>query len=204
MFVRLKQILQHERLAIRVTGTLTTGYALLYLAWVVGYYLLPDRALHGWLSAGVSMTPTNLPALALQILGYNLALPGLLLVALSRMRAGGYSLGYNVPFINAVLYGLWLGTNSFAVPMPERMAPTLSLFVQRSGPYEMAALMLMSAALANNAWVAQRTFWSGPMVTIPKGERPPLRWPEYTTLALAVLFLAVANTVEAWMWLKRL
>lgn len=187
----------------RIVAVLAVGYGLLYASWIAGYYLLPERALEGWLSGSARIEPDNLLSLTIQILGYNLGLPGLLILALSRMHAGGYSLGYNVPFFNAALYGLWLGTNSFAVPMPVRLAPTLALFRMRSGPYEMAAFMLMAAALARSAAVAQESFWGGATVRIPATERR-VGLAEYAVLALAVLLLAAANTAEAWMWLKRI
>lgn len=198
----LLRLLQHERLSTRVAGTLVLGYALLYAAWAAGYYLFPEYALQGWLSGSARIEPDGLLSLALQLMVYNLALPGLLTVGLSRIQAGGYNLGYNVPFFNCVLYGLWLGTNSFAVPMPERLAPTLSLFWSRSGPYEMAAFMLMAAALARSALIAQRSFWGGPTIRIPAAERR-LRPAEYAALALAVLLVAASSTLEAWMWLQR-
>lgn len=139
MWRTIRHWLQHERLSIRIGTTLSIGYLSLFAAWTVGYYFLPERLLQNQLSGGVAMAPKGLLPLALRLFGYNLALPGLLTSALSLMQTGGYSLGYNVPFVNASLYGLWLGTNSFSVPMPERLAPTLALFWSRSGPYEMAA-----------------------------------------------------------------
>lgn len=194
--------LQHDRLGVRVGTALSIGYLLLFGAWAVGYYFIPERALHNQLSGGVEMVPEGLLPLAIRIFGYNLGLPGLLTLVLSRMRAGGYSLGYNVPFVNVILYGLWLGSNSFSVPMPERLAPTLALFWSRSGPYEMASFLLMAAALARTARVAQPTFWSGPLLRLPEKERQ-MSGSEYAVLALAVLLLAAAAWVEASMWLAR-
>lgn len=199
----LSQFLQHERLPVRTGAALSIGYVLLYIGWAVGYYLLPEFALQGWLSGSARMEPEGFLSLALQLFGYNLALPGLLTLGLSRIQAGGYNLGYNVPFANTVLYGLWLGTNSFAVPMPERMAPTLSLFWSRSGAYEMAAFTLLAAALARSAWLAQRSIWGGPTVRIPAAERR-LRPAEYAIIGLAFLLLAGSSATEAWMWLQRI
>lgn len=201
MWPRILRWLHHDRLAVRVASALVIGHLLIFAGWIAGYYLLPERALHGWLSSGAPIEPTSLVPLAAQLFAYNVCLPGLATVWLSRVQAGGYSLGYNVPFLNSVLYGLWLGTNSFAVPLPQRLAPTLAVYYTRSGPYEMTALLLVAAALARTASIVQETFWGGRTVYIPAAERR-LHLREYLVIAFAVLLLAVANTVEAWMWLE--
>jgi hypothetical protein len=204
MWSLLVRVLHHDRLMVRALGAAAVGYLLLYISWGVGYLLLPEGALRGKLSGGMPMLTAGVASLAVQLLAYNLLLPGLLVVLLSRMQVGRFSLGYNVPFLNAVLYGLWLGSNSFAVPMPERLAPTLALFVQRSGPYEMLAFLLAAAALARSARVRQLGFWTGRVVAVPPEERRALGPGEYLALALAIVTLAAANLVEAWMWMDRL
>lgn len=200
----LVRILHHDRLAVRVAGAVGVGYALFFLAWSIGYSVLPEGVLRGQLSGGLPMVTSSPLMLAVQIVGFNLLVPGLVLVLLSRMQVGRFSLGYNVPFANMVLYGLWLGTNSFQVPMPERMEPTLTVFWQRSGPYEMLAFTLMAAVLARSARVRQVSFWSGPTVPVPPAERGTLGLPEYIVLALALAMLVAANVVEAGMLYRRL
>lgn len=203
MWAKVRKGLQHERLSVRIGWSLLVGYLLLFAGWVAGYGLLQEGALRGALSGGAPLESPDQLGLFLRLGGYNLGLPGLLLYGFSRLKVGGYSLGYNIPFLNALLYGLWLGSNSFAVPMPERMAPSLAVFWQRSGPWEMAAFMLMAAALARSAAFAQASFWHGPTVRLPKSEAE-LRTGEWLCLAGAILLLAAANWIEAQMLLARL
>lgn len=198
------RILQHDRLPARALGALAGGLALLYISWGVGYYVLPEGILRGKLSGGLPMNTGSVEVLYLQILGYNLLLPGLLTVLLSLMQVGRYSLGYNVPFLNVILYGLWLGSNSFAVPMPQRQAPTLAVFVQRTGPYEMIAFLLVAAAFARSGRVRQMSFWRGPVVAVPPAERRRFGAAEYLAVALAIVILAAANLIEAVMLVERL
>jgi hypothetical protein len=48
------------------------------------------------------------------------------------------------------MYAVFLGTNSFFIPMAEPMVPTLAVLL-RGGPYEMTAFILMAVTTYNHS-----------------------------------------------------
>ncbi|MCD6425189.1 MAG: hypothetical protein J7L35_06750 [Anaerolineales bacterium] len=57
----------------------------------------------------------------------------------------GLSLGYFPLLVLSTMYAVTLGTNSFSMPLPARMAPSIEVLL-RSGPYEIASYFLMAAS----------------------------------------------------------
>jgi len=134
-----------RRLVVRFAALLTLSLLVFILFWSAAYALLPEGLLRGgsrvrmmgdveagrtiraeWLSIWVR----NLPWVA------GIALVGLVV---------GYGYACAIPLVWTVFYALILGTNSFAFPMPERMAPSLDV-MGRAGPYELAGFLLAAAA----------------------------------------------------------
>lgn len=203
--IQLVNLLQHDRLWVRLVSAAATAFVLFYLAWGIGYSLLPEGVLRGWLPAGnLNLDTSGIPTLAAQIFLYNLGIPGGLTVVASWVHVGRYSLGYNIPFLNVVLYGLVLGSNSLALPMPVRLAPTLAVLCQRSGPMEMMAYIIMAAVLARTGRIRQEGLMGGHAYRIPPEERQPLGLREYVLLLAAAALLAVAAWREAAMLWERI
>ena len=59
-------------------------------------------------------------------------------------------LGYITSIGLITLYAVFLGTNSFSIPMAEPMSPTLAV-LGRGGPYEMTAYILVAVATYNQS-----------------------------------------------------
>ena len=140
--VWLRRLYLNESLLVRIAVLLASGAVLLALAWTSAYFLLPERLLQTGAPAGEGAAGSLLLEWS-RIAGYNLLM--LVVIALIGLLLPQYPFAYLVPLVWCVFYGILLGTNSFVVPMPERMAPSLSVF-QRAGPYEMAAFLLVAAA----------------------------------------------------------
>ena len=64
-----------------------------------------------------------------------------------------FPLGYVPPLGQIAIYAIFLGTNSFSIPMAEPMAPTLAVF-RRCGPYEMTVFILVAVAIYNQSRIA--------------------------------------------------
>jgi hypothetical protein len=137
-----RRLYLNESILVRIAVLLASGAVLLALAWISAYYLLPERLLQTGAPAGEGAAESLLLEWS-RIAGYNLIM--LAAIALIGLLLPQYPFAYLVPLVWCVFYGILLGTNSFVVPMPERMAPSLSVF-QRAGPYEMAAFLLVAAA----------------------------------------------------------
>jgi hypothetical protein len=134
-----------ERLLVRFGLLFLLSLALFLATWSLAYAFLPERLLaagnparlagHEEVSATLwsewqSLVARNLPWVA------GIALINLLV---------GYPYACLVPLWWTVFYALLLGTNSFAIPMPEPMAPSLEV-LGRAGPYELVAFLFAAAA----------------------------------------------------------
>lgn len=147
-----KGLLLHPNVAVRFL-VLWVGVATVFVvAWIIGFTWLPEGILRGVFPgsrlAGGAAVESTFVREWVRIVAVNLATAGLMTGLASLMETEtGFPLGYLVPLWNAALYGALLGTNSFAIPIPQgRMAPSFDVF-GRSGVYEITAYVLLAASL---------------------------------------------------------
>jgi hypothetical protein len=197
----MKKFLCADRLLVRWLA-LTTVAALLFIAaWGLSYALLPEGILRGRTAAGVLAGETAAATFLaewMRIFAINLVLGSLILAANRVLRVNGYPLGYLIPLLWSVIYGVTLGTNSFAIPLAQRMAPSLAV-LGRSGVYEILAYLLV--AVATYAWALYKSPQLFATTGMPVVPTPALSLPraERIGLVVAVLILALANAWEAYM-----
>jgi hypothetical protein len=145
----LQRFLLHRRLTIRFTSLMLLVAVLFTAAWSTGYYLLPEGMLRGQTAVPALIVEGRAETLWqewLTIAAWNLTLPvAIILLANLLLRIHRYPAGYIILSIQTLLNGLVLGTNSFAIPLAEPMAPSLAV-LQRAGPYEIAAYTLICVA----------------------------------------------------------
>jgi hypothetical protein len=110
------------------------------------------------------------------------------------IKVNGYSFGTIVALFNLVGYGLFIGTHSFAIPYPERLAPTVQI-LSRSGPYEMAALVLLAASSYGWSFFAIKKIFRTNPERVEQG--PRLSWQDAVGVVLGISILMTANWVEA-------
>ena len=119
-------------------------------AWTLSYLLIGEGALREVLSSRV---PEGVfaagPSLAITIFQWNLVFGVGAIVVGSLVAIGPISLGYLAPWWWALGYGVALGTNSFVLTVPGKLAPRLDILWQHIGAREILAYILVSAALAN-------------------------------------------------------
>ncbi len=142
--------------------SLGTGYVLFFASWAFAYLFLPEGLLRGRTGASLAvrgMSDRSLWLLLGQILLWNGAVAFLLTPLASRVAVGRFSLAYLVGFGNAVLFGLYLGTNSMQVRHASVPAPSLSVFLG-PGAWEIAAYLTVGAALARIYRTRQSSFWT--------------------------------------------
>ncbi len=193
--------LLHPRLLIRLISLTIFGSGLLMLAWSLGYHVLPEGLFRG--GAGTHMVRSALNTSSTSVLEEWIkifkanSLPALLILGSSLLiRVNRFSFGYLIAFFNITGYGLFLGTNSFAIPMPARMAPSLAVF-ERSGPYEMFALIMLAAASYGwSHFEIKRLFRTNPERITPS---PGISMTEIIVSLLGIGILAAANWREALM-----
>jgi hypothetical protein len=184
---------------IRFVSFMGVGTLLFLLAWCIGYYFLPAGAFHGGAEAHMVRGQLTAQSTSVfeewtKIFKANLLVALIILLGSLLIRVNGLSFGYFAVFYNVIGYGLFVGTNSFAIPYPERMAPSFEI-LSRSGPYEMAALSMLAAA--TYFWPLfqiKRIF-----LTSPERVDTPFRfsWKDAIGVALGLAVLGAANWIEA-------
>ncbi len=162
----MKRVLCHERLYVRFLALFGLGVILFTLTWTLSYLFLPEGVLRG--RTGSAMLAGDDAAGSfiaewLRIVALNLAAGSLIVVANRIYRFKGFPLGYLIPLAWLTIYAICLGTNSFSIPLPERMAPSLAV-LGRTGLYEIAAFTLVAAATYSinlYNWTLDKRFGSG-------------------------------------------
>jgi len=177
---------EDERLSVRFGLLLLTGVVLFLGTWTAAYHLLPAGLLAGGnpvRTVGGEGVGRSLGAewrfMVIRNLPWVLGIPLVNLLL-------GYPYACLVPVYWTVLYAVILGTNSFAVPMPERMAPSLDV-LGRAGPYEITAYLFVAAATSTLSQVPLP--WRG------REEGAEVRWGE---VAAGILLAAVVILLAAW------
>lgn len=195
----MKRLLCHENLLMRFLSLYGMSLGLFLVAWLFGYHVLPEGVLRGRTGAAIlagSEAADTVLWEFLRIAAINVTVAILFVVIPNRVLAiRGIPLGYVPPIIWSILYGVTLGTNSFSIPLPERMAPTWGVLA-RSGLYEIAAYCLLAAATyATSVARSDSLLGLGSEQVQPRpGFVEKTHW---VGVAASVLLLLAANAWEA-------
>jgi hypothetical protein len=190
--------LTHASPVTRAATASVIALALWIGAWTLSYVFLSEGLLRGLMTARV---PDEVfvagPTLGATIFQWNL-LFGMGVIAISSMFAiGKLSLGYVAPWWWAIGYGVALGTNSFVLTEPGKLAPNLEVMWQHIGAREILAYLLVAAALANiHFWRPRR--WYDMTLRRVRGLRElRMRGLELTFVAGGLVLLAWTAGIEA-------
>ena len=157
MFVR---ALTHRSPVSRTVAAIMVALVLWMGAWTLSYLLLSEGVLRDLMSARVPDDVLKAgPGLAVTIFEWNLVFGVGAIVVGSFFAIGQVSLGYFAPWWWALGYGVALGTNSFVVTVPGKVAPRISILWEHIGAPEILAYLLVAAALANiHVWRPRRWY----------------------------------------------
>ncbi len=197
----MKGLLIHEKLFVRFLALFGIGAVLFTLMWTLSYFFLPEGILRGRTGSAIlagDEAAGSFIAEWLRIAAMNLMAGSLVVLANRIYRYKGFPLGYIVPLAWLSMYAICLGTNSFSIPLPERMAPSLDVF-GRSGLYEMAAFTLLAVATYSiNLYEVTRFIPPTYETVIPK-PKFSLTLEGWIGFGLAIAVLLAANAREAYM-----
>lgn len=145
-----KNYLMHHSLIIRFLSLLAVVSVVFAGVWGVSYWLMPEHLLTGragsQILAGSGLAGGSVWLEWMRILGLNLAVAVLFLVSANLIiTKRGYPFGYVTVVMVAAIFAVIIGTNSFTIPMPVRMPPSIRIFGS-SGAYEIMAYVLAVAA----------------------------------------------------------
>lgn len=142
--------LTHESPVRRILTATLIALILWFGAWTVSYLVLSEGVLRDAMAARVPEDILATPdRLAATIFTWNLIFGVGSIVVGSFFAIGPLSLGYFAPWWWALGYGVALGTNSFVVTVPGKIAPRLDILWEHIGAPEILGYLLVAAALAN-------------------------------------------------------
>lgn len=193
------KFLFNDRILVRFICFFVICSILFTLVWYLSYHLLPEGLLRGKTGAAI-ITGSDVAPSVLEEWGsivlYNLGAL-FLIVLLNLIRyMDSFPLGYPTPLLNTVLYAVFLGTNSFSIPMAGPMAPSLAV-LGRGGPYEMTAYILVAVATYNQSRFALTQDMHS-LKDIPRIKPvPKLSLEQWSGIGLAIGLIFLAGWREA-------
>ena len=197
----MKRLLCHERLYVRFLALFVLGAVLFTLTWTLSYLFLPEGVLRGRTGSAIlagDQAAGSFITEWLRIVALNLMAGSLIVLSNRIYRFKSYPLGYIIPLAWLTVYAVCLGTNSFSIPLPERMAPSLAV-LGRTGLFEIAAYSLVAVATYSiNLYKVTRFIPPTYESIIPK-PKFSLTLEQWIGLGLAIAVLLAANAREAFM-----
>jgi len=194
----LKRYLLHDDLLVRFPALLLADAVVLGAAWMLGYLLLPEGFLAGRTGAAVlsggDRACESVVLEAIRLLAINLVAVVFAIIAPNLVRQGGYPLGYGTLATITAVFGVTIGTNSFAVSLGGKIPPSLEVFGS-SGLYEIAAYAL--AAASTVSIVRWRVVGSKAERVRPVTDRRAIGQ-RNVGVAVALIILVLARMVEAY------
>lgn len=188
----------HEHVLVRFGSLWLLVATVFTLAWVGSYALLPQGILRSGNPVATAEYAGSVPREFLLLFAWNVGV-SLFAVAANTFRSVNTPLGYLVLLVQTPQYGIVWGTGSLAVGSGARIAPSLSVLVERSGPLEITAIVAVVVATRGVMLWHQRSGprWSEPFDRV----RSPRDWSltrrEWGLLVAGYLLLALANYREA-------
>ena len=189
--------LTHQNPLPRALTAAAIALALWIVAWTGSYLFLSEGLLRTVMTARVPDDILSGPSLGATIFQWNLVF-GMGAIALGSLFAiGRLSLGYIAPWWWAIGYGVALGTNSFVLTVPGKLAPRLDIMWQHIGAREILAYLLVAAALANIHFWKPRRWYDFTLSRVRGLTDLRLRASELACVAGALVLLAWTASVEA-------
>jgi hypothetical protein len=145
-----KRYLLHDQLLVRFGALFGMVLIVLLGSWSVSYLLLPEGILRGRTAAqvlaGNDLAGGSVWLEWFRLFAINLGIMLLVMILPNTLRTeGDYPLGYSTITLVAAIFGVTLGTNSFALSLGGKLPPTMAIFGS-SGLYEIAAYVLATTA----------------------------------------------------------
>jgi hypothetical protein len=145
-----KRYLMHDRLLVRFGALFGMVLIVMLGSWALSYLLLPEGILRGrtgaQVFAGNDLAGGSVWWEWLRLLAINLGIMLVVMIAPNILRTeGDYPLGYRTVTLVAAIFGVTIGTNSFALVLGGKVPPSVAIFGS-SGLYEIAAYVLATTA----------------------------------------------------------
>ncbi|WP_226013391.1 hypothetical protein [Halomicrobium salinisoli] len=188
----------HDDVLVRFVSLWLVVATVFTAAWILSYVLLPRGILRSGNPVARADYAGSVTREFLTLFAWNVGV-SLVAVGANAFRSVNTPLGYVVEVVQAPQYGAVWGTGSLAVGGDGRIAPSLSVLAERSGPMEITAMVAIVVATRGVMIWHQE---SGPRWREPFDRvRSPREWSltrrEWALLVGGYLLLAAANYREA-------
>ncbi|WP_348612435.1 hypothetical protein [Halobaculum rarum] len=114
-------------------------------AWILSYLFFPQGLLRGGNPGATTGYAGSVMWEFLWLFGWNVGV-SLIAVGANTLRSVNTPMGYVIEVVQAPWYGAVWGTGSLAIGTGERIAPSLTVLVERSGPMEITAFVAIVVA----------------------------------------------------------
>jgi hypothetical protein len=129
----MKNLLCHRNIIIRFIGLYLIGLFIFIPAWILSFYLFPEGLMRITSLASklaCSEISVSVGKELTRIFIVNLLMSTVLILFNLSFSVNNIPLGYLIPPIWFLLYGLILDSNSFTFAMADRVAPSLSVWTR--------------------------------------------------------------------------
>ena len=189
-------LLTHRGFLVRAATGLLVGILICFSAWAASLAWLPEGFLLKLPLPTIGTCEANV-ANSVRIFVWNLILTGGLVLFSSLFALGRLPCGYLVPWLTFAAYGGMLGTNSFLCEQLSDPVPlSMSVLWTRAGFREIAAYLLIAAALANQFLWRQSSFFSHRVERVRTLRELKIDFGAILGLFAAALLLGWAAVVE--------
>ncbi len=195
----MRKFVCNKNILIRFSGLYLLGLVIFFASWLLSFHLFPEGIMRDTSLASKmagSDISVSIEKELTRLFIVNLIMSAVIVLFNLSFRINNIPLGYLIPPVWFLLYGLILGSNSFTIAMTERIAPSLSV-LGRSGLYEMAAYTLIAVSTYNISRFEIKALFK----TNPEKINKPIvfRSQQYIGLIVALLILLASNIIEALM-----
>lgn len=194
----LGRYVNHDDVLIRFISFWVVVATLFTVGWIVSYYLLPQGLLRGGNPAATTEYAGSVSQEFLMLFGWNVAV-SLIAIGANTLRSVNTPLGYVIEVIQVPQYGIVWGTGSLAIGKGERIVPSLSVLVERSGPMEITAMVAIVVATRGVMLWHQETGprWKESFDRVQSPQDWSLTQREWAVLLGGYVLLAIACYREA-------
>lgn len=195
---RIGRYVNHDDVLVRFVSLWVVVASVFTAAWILSYSLLPQGLLRGGNPAASADYAGSVSREFLTLFGWNAAV-SLIAVAANTLRSVNTPLGYVIQVVQAPRYGAVWGTGSLAIGTGERIVPSLTVLVERSGPMEITAFVAIVVATRGVMLWHQKSGprWKEEFVRVQSPRDWSLTRREWALLVGGYLLLAVACYREA-------
>jgi hypothetical protein len=142
---RIGWYVNHDDVLVRFVSLWVVVASVFTAAWILSYLFFPQGLLRGRNPGAVTGYAGSITGEFLWLFGWNVGV-SLIAIGANTLRSVNTPMGYVVEVVQAPWYGAVWGTGSLAIGAGERIAPSLAVLVERSGPMEITAIVAIVVA----------------------------------------------------------